>query len=351
MAEIKFANYFFIVKNIERFRVPVHGRPFLATSDHPLVPKDIPDIGSRILTVAPMETDGFLDDPDNLEKCRCMIDDQLAVNRGVLLRNFALRDRSEFEAFIRALGYGTFSYKGGIAIREQENRVSMNASDEDSRITLAPHNEMAYLANYPRKIFFYCDTQAERGGEVPINDIRETLPLIPSDIREKFERLGVRYYRMLPRRSQSGQTGWTETFGTSDCVEVEAYMRQNGYDFEWIDDDRLKYSYQRPAILRHPETGEQLWFNQITELNSSYWRNHPQFAGDLPEDAYPATTSYGDGSPIDPDTIGLLRAALWRSSYAVRMQPQDLLVLDNQIMQHGRFAYEGARRHYVSMAA
>ena len=331
----------------EPFQVPVHGRAYLAGSAHGNFPETVPHIGDLIPTLALEPADG--PGPSLAAAVRAVVDEALPRHGGVLLRGLPLTDRSGFEALVAGLGYELVGYRGGIAVRRNDSDVALHASDEDARITLSPHNEMAYLPEYPRKIFFFCEKQAERGGEVPVNDIRASAALIPAPLLAEFRERGVCYHRNLPRGSSAGETGWVDTFGTDDCDRVEAQLRGSGYECAWDDDGRLRYHYRRDAFATHPDTGEELWFNQVTELHCSYWRAHPGFPGDLPDHAYPATTTYGDGTPIEPERVSYLRGSLWRTTRAVRMRAGDVLALDNQVMQHGRFAYEGTRRHFVSL--
>jgi len=328
----------------EPFRVPVRGREFLAGSAHENFPDDIPDAGDLIPTV---EVAGSATPAGTA--VREVIDRALPATGGVLLRGLPLSDKAGFEALIGALGYQAAGYQGGIAVRQRDSGVALNASEEDPRVTLSPHNEMSYLPDYPRRIFFFCETAAAEGGEVPVNDIRQTGPFIPAEILDRFRERGVRYHRMLRRASADGEIGWADTFGTGDRDRVERHLAESGYDFHWDADETLRYSYRRSAFVDHPETGAELWFNQVTELHCSYWRSHPGFRADLPDEDYPATTAYGDGAPIEPELISLLRGALWRGSRAVRMRPGDVLALDNQVVQHGRLAYRGRRKHYVSL--
>lgn len=331
----------------QSFRIPVRGRPFLAGSSHESFPETVPDAGGMIPTV---QAEPGPDAPAEwATRLRQLLDQALPMAGGVLVRGLPLTDKAGFETLVRSLGYDQAGYRGGIAVRKRDAGVALNASEEDPRVTLSPHNEMAYLPDYPRRIFFFCEVAAEEGGEVPVNDIRETAAVIPAEILDRFRSRGIRYYRALPAVSTDGEIGWADTFGSDDRVEVERHLAESGYDYAWDGAGRLRYSYRREAFTAHPETGAELWFNQVTELHSSYWRCHPGFAGDLPDEAYPATTAYGDGTPIEEDLIAFLRGALWRTSRAVRMRPGDVLALDNQVLQHGRLAYRGRRKHYVSL--
>lgn len=329
------------------FRVPVRNRAFLAGSAHPNFPESVPDVGDMIPTLAAERVDC----PNSVLAAviRDVIDETLPEFGGVLLRGLPLTDRAGFERLVTGLGYEPVGYQGGIAVRTNDSGVALNASQEDRRITLSPHNEMAYLPTYPRKVLFFCQSAAGEGGEVPINDIRETVKIIPKQVREAFRARGIRYHRNLSREPSDGEMGWVETFGTEDKGLVAENLTASNYTYEWTDNGGLRYHYRRDAFAAHPETGEELWFNQVTELHCSYWRSHPNFLSDLSDRAYPATTTYGDGAAIDEDLISFLRGALWQTTRAVRMRSGDVLVLDNSVLQHGRFAFEGPRRHFVSL--
>lgn len=340
-------DHFEIVTETSAAQVPVRGRQYLAGSESEHVPVSIPMANDMILTLRANEPPSKADVV--AERCRPIIDAKLYDIGGIHFRGLPLQSREDFSDFIKALGYQPCSYAGGIAVRKHEAGYALMASLEDSRITMAPHNESAYMPVYPRKAFFFCASEGTEGGEVPISDIRESIKLIPAEILAKFREKGIRYSRHLPKENREAEIGWVETFGTDDPARIAGIMAEQGYDFRWLDDGGLAYSYVNPAFVTHPDTGEELWFNQVTELHSSYWRNHPKFRSDLPEEAYPATTSYGDGTPIDPDLITFLRAVLWQTGRAVKLRKGEVLALDNLVVQHGRFAFAGPRQHMVSI--
>ncbi|WP_259753664.1 TauD/TfdA family dioxygenase [Pseudomonas sp. GCEP-101] len=324
--------------NSDMGAVAIRDRSYLAGSGSPDVPKTIPRASSEhLLMIEGGQAGGAVEDIAMF--CREIINSSLYERGAILFEGLRLCDREDFNSFVEHLGYKPFSYSGGIAVRNHEPGLVLMASNEDSRITMAPHNEMAYLSKFPRKIFFFCAQEGLQGGEVPISDIRKSVMRIPADILDKFRTLGVRYYRNLPRENTSSEIGWPETFETTDKRVVESIMKSKGFDYRWGDRDRLSYSYVNPAFVQHCDTGEELWFNQVTELHCSYWRNHPLYPSDLPEDAYPATTAYGDGTPIPESLITFLRAVLWEPALAVKMKRGDVLALDNLVIQHGRIGF------------
>ncbi|RXV64363.1 peptide synthase [Burkholderia stabilis] len=329
----------------DRRQVSVRGRTYLAGGDSPRVPVTIPvanDLALGLTHAAGTPAEAAV-------LCRGAIDARLPDTGALLFRGLPIADRAGFDAFMQVLGYAPHGYDGGIAVRARDARYTYVASQEDSRITMAPHNEMAYLPNPPRKVFFFCAAAADEGGEVPINDVRHAAGQIPDQVLARFERRRIGYHRYLPRESTPTQIGWMDTFGVRDRDAVDALMRDKGYDHRWLDDAGLGYGYTHDAFLDDPAGGAPLWFNQVTELNATYWRSHPLFPSDWDDTRYPATTTYGDGEPIDPELVTELRAALWHTSRAVAMRPGDVLVLDNIYVQHGRFAFSGPRLHLVSL--
>ena len=63
------------------------------------------------------------------------------------------------------------------------------------------HHEMAQVAEFPTKIFFFCENAPKEGGETPLipshfvyEKMREKYPDFVSEIEQK----GVRYTRIMP---------------------------------------------------------------------------------------------------------------------------------------------------------
>ena len=330
--------------------VRVRGRPFLAGSESRYFPMWIPVMDGARLTIRAHGSRGTANDA--AQRCRFLVDAHLMSYGSLLFTGLPLRSPDDFEAFMRALDYPKVSYSGGIAVRPRGAGRTMPASLEDQRVTLSPHNEMAYLRRFPAKIFFFCAREAPEGGEVALKDAGDALSQIPEAIATPFLQAGIRYVRNLPLESDAIRIGWPEVFETRERREVEAQLQADGCDYTWNADGALTYSYRRPACIPHPFRSENLWFNQVTELHASYWRHHPLCAArEATDSAFPATTTYGDGRPIDADVITYLRAMLWQNSSAMKLHAGDVLVLDNLTVQHGRFPFWGPRQHLVSIAS
>ena len=52
-------------------------------------------------------------------------------------------------------------------------------------------------------------------------------------------------------------------------------MKSQGMGWEWKDNGDLIMSCVLPAFLQHPQTGEEIWFNQVTSNHHTYYTSHP----------------------------------------------------------------------------
>src|SRR6185436_3872122 len=194
-----------------------------------------------------------------------------------------------------------------------------------------------------------CTTAARQGGETPIADCRNVFNRIDPAIRERFIEKGWMYVRNF--RKGFGLP-WQTVFQTTDRAAVEEYCRQNDILVEWSDGDRLRTRAVRPAVVRHPQSGELSWFNHATFFHVSTLEPEVRDAllANFGADDLPANTYYGDGTPIEPATLDHLREAYQRETIAFPWHEGDVLLLDNALVAHGRAPYAGPRKVLVGMA-
>jgi alpha-ketoglutarate-dependent taurine dioxygenase len=141
-------------------------------------------------------------------------------------------------------------------------------------------------------------------------------------------------------------------FQTEDPAAVERYCRENQIQVEWKDDQRLRTTATRSAIVRHPHTGEQSWFNHVMFFHVSSFEPGLRNAllKEFGQFDLPSNTFFGDGSFIESEVIDEIREAYERETVMFPWQRGDLLVLDNMLVAHGRTPYEGPRQILVGMA-
>lgn len=73
------------------------------------------------------------------------------------------------------------------------------------------------------------------------------------------------------------------------------------------------------------------------------------FLATIKEEDLPTNTYYGDGSPIEPETLDELRRIYEEETVAFPWQEGDILMLDNMRAAHGRAPYVGPRKILVGM--
>ncbi|MEL6558315.1 MAG: TauD/TfdA family dioxygenase [Bacteroidota bacterium] len=209
------------------------------------------------------------------------------------------------------------------------------------------HNEKAYSNKWPTRIGLVCKVKADKMGNTPISDSRIAYNEIPVEIREEFERKDVMYVRNY----SNIDLPWTEVFQTDSKVEVEAFCQKNNIKVEWTDNG-LRTKQINKASLQHPFTKEMLWFNQahlfhVSNLDSELREGLIAVMG---EENLPRNTYYGDGTPIDPAVLDIIRDVYEKTKVSFDWQVNDLLLLDNMLYTHGREPFEGKRKVLVGMA-
>jgi alpha-ketoglutarate-dependent taurine dioxygenase len=194
---------------------------------------------------------------------------------------------------------------------------------------------------------FFCVEAAPDGGETPIADSRRVFNLIDPAIRNRFARKQVMYVRNY---GEALDLSWQNVFQTENREEVEAYCRNAAIEFEWKRNNELRTRQVCQAIATHPDTGEQVWFNQahlfhVSNLEAGVRESLLASSGGEP----PRNACYGDGSPLEDDVLAEIRAAYERETVVFSWQPRDVLLLDNMLAAHGRRPYRGSRKIVVGM--
>jgi len=280
---------------------------------------------------------------------RALINDSLRKRGGILFRGFHLESPEEFQRLIAVISGELLHYTYASTPRTQVSGGIYTSTEYPANQRIPLHNEMSYARSWPMKIWFYCETPAESGGETPIADSREVFQRIAADVRDRFARKKVMYVRNY---GEGLDLSWQQVFKTSDPAQVERFCADAGIEFEWKAGGRLRTSQVCQAVTVHPSTGESVWFNQAHLFHVSSL--DPDVRGKLlsqfgPEDL-PRNACYGDGSPFEAEALEEIRKAYERSEIVFPWRAGDILLLDNTLAAHGRRPYRGRRRVLVGMA-
>ncbi|WP_176523488.1 non-ribosomal peptide synthetase [Bacillus thuringiensis] len=276
------------------------------------------------------------------------IESEFQKHGSLLFRGFSVQSMEDFKEFTQIFKSELESYQEYSTPRTHlENNIYTSTEyPKDQEILM--HNENSYTKTWPLKLLFCSLKSAEVGGETPLADSRKVYELLSEETRNKFENKQILYVRNY---GEGIDLPWQTVFQTEDPKKVEAYCQQMSIEYEWLENGRLRTKAIRPAVAKHPLTGEKIWFNQahlfhVTSVPKEAQESLLQIVG---EEFLPRNTYYGDGTPIEPEVMDEIREVYRQATVAFKWEEGDILIVDNMKLAHGRRPFEGTRKVVVAM--
>lgn len=278
------------------------------------------------------------------------LETELAKHGAILFRNFPVDSAEKFEAVaVATSSSGELFDEYGDLPRDDPGLKVYHSTPYPANKAILFHNESSHTHRWPMKILNYCVKAAEEGGATPILDCRQTWQALDPAFVQRCAEKKLLYVRNF---IDGLDVGWQQFFQTTKKERVEEYCRKASIDFEWKSEQHLRTRQICPAVVRHPSTGENLFFNQIqlhhiscldAEVRDSMLS---MFAPeDLPRNVY-----YGDGTPIEDTAVAEMSVQYEQLAVRFSWQPGDVLLMDNMLIAHARDPFVGARKHLVAMA-
>jgi alpha-ketoglutarate-dependent taurine dioxygenase len=280
---------------------------------------------------------------------RCSDLQELLSRHGALLfRGFSLASQGSLEDFIRAIAGQPLSYRERSSPRSVVAGKIYTSTEYPADQRIFIHNENSYADVFPGVIAFHCVVAPTEGGQTPLADCRKVLEGLPARIRDRFACEGVLYVRNF---SADVGLSWSAAFGSDEPDEVQRRLSEWGYTVTWCG-NRLHTRRIGPAVIRHPQSGEDIWFNHAAFFHVSTLAAplRDSLLALFGEDGLPNQTYYGGGDSIDGDTLDAIRGAYHAETVMFAWQAGDVLLVDNIAVAHGRNAFRGPRRVVVGMA-
>ena len=280
----------------------------------------------------------------------------------VLFRGFGVDSTEAFREAVAPLLGDFESYAGGVGFKSRLSSGVYTSTDLPGGISISPHSELSYTQTPPRFVAFWCEQPAERGGQTSLVCARRVFEGLSAPVREAFEERGVCYLRAYPpdgslvrlvNRWAPLWPTWEQVFETADPAEVEHICDRLGLTFHWSDKGELCARITLPGVDRNV-TGRRVWLNHAHTFAPSPaavgWLGYALFRllGFLPPFRQ-ATATFGDGVRIPPSMLQEISLLLRAESRLVEWEPNDLLVIYNQAVLHGRMPYSGPRRVWAVM--
>ena len=259
----------------------------------------------------------------------------------------------DFQKIVDSISSEFLQYIDGNSPRKKLSGNVYTSTEYNQALRITMHNELSYSAKWPNKLFFSCLQPATTGGETLIADSRHILEKMNRDIVSEIAERGITYIRNLHAGRGIGPS-WQDTFETADKDQLEEYCNSYAIDFEWGKKDSLRLKHSTRGIIEHRVTKEMVWFNQIDQFHPCHLGEEMfevvQLLYDTPEE-FPMYVRFGDGKEISESIVREILRTIEEVTIAPVWQTNELLILDNELVSHGRNSYTGNRKVLVSMSA
>ncbi|MFC4587072.1 TauD/TfdA family dioxygenase [Sphaerisporangium corydalis] len=278
------------------------------------------------------------------ERVRELLDEHGAL----FLRGLPIADAAGFAAVRDAVLDERAPYQEKATPRTDFGDGVFSSTDLPPAHTIRMHNENSYTLTFPGILMFCCLTAPRTGGATPVADCREVLRNLPGELAERFRGTG---WSLLRNYGENISLDWRTAFNATSADQVEKYCAENLITYRWGEHDTLRTGQVRPAVIRHPRTGDEVWFN-----HAAFWSEHslePEIRDvllqELGREGLPFNTRHGDGTEFTAEEVGAINAAYDAAVVRRAWQAGDLLIVDNLLAAHGRDAFRGDRKIVVAM--
>ncbi|APR81385.1 Siderophore biosynthesis non-ribosomal peptide synthetase [Minicystis rosea] len=299
------------------------------------------------LVITPVPGAGKVDLAAWAAENRTYVDANLLAHGALLFRGFDITSPAAFERVAGTICPGLFGEYGDLP-REGVSGKVYGSTPYPANQPIHFHNESSHLPRWPQKQFFACMQASQTGGETPLLDCRHIARVLDPAILSRFAEKGLLYVRNF---CEDIDVSWQHFFKTDDKKAVEKICADGGMTCEWVRGRTLRIKQKARAVVRHPRTGETVFFNQV-QLHHPFCLDpatRKSLVALFKEDGLPRNVYYGDGSKIEDATMAELDRLYWQTAKAFPWQNGDMIMLDNMLVAHARKPFTGARKIVVAM--
>lgn len=280
------------------------------------------------------------------------IDSRLKEHGALKFKGIIIDTLNDFQLIVDSISTKFMTYVDGNSPRTKLTGNVYTSTEYDCTQRITMHNELSYSAKWPGILFFSCLQPGESGGETLLADSREILKIMDPRIVETIEKKGITYIRNLHGGQGMGPS-WQQTFETDEKADVEKYCDERNIEYSWTATGNLRIFQTVRGIIRHRETNDLLWFNQIDQFHPSHLQQEVyeviSVLYSAPED-FPMFVRFGDRSEIPEWMVSQIIETIDQVTVAPSWGKNQFLMIDNERICHGRNPYTGTRKVLVAMA-
>jgi len=282
-----------------------------------------------------------------IKQHRSDIDAALWSDGYVLFRGFDVGGLDGFEASASSACNTLYRHYGDLPLASASENVYF-ATPYPKHLEIQFHNEASHTHTWPSRQLFYCLEPAPEGGEWTLSDGRKVLESLPGEMLSQFREKGLVYRRRFIRGLDAS---WQQFFKVESLDELRDKLASIGHEIDAPSESDVTVSFRTHAVLQMPERGTEAWFNQILlhhpdalpqEVDSLLCKHFSR-------DKFPRTVFFGDGSAIPAEWVKTIDKVLNECSIRIPNQANDVLLVNNLLMAHGRLPYSGNRQIRVAL--
>lgn len=209
-------------------------------------------------------------------------------------------------------------YRGGTYARERiagsETLFSVTGGSGERRL-IPFHGEMYYKRQRPDLLWFYCRAAPRRGGHTRLCHGGELLERLSPSARAAFASDELAYVRRYsPERFRA-------LFGVERLEDCREFLTRNGLEWTVDRSGAVTTVFRSSAVVEREGIGP-VFINNLLPVSTLGVEG--------------STVRWARGAAIEPALV----REVWRAAQAIEVrlqwQPQDLLIVDNRVLMHGR---------------
>jgi hypothetical protein len=248
---------------------------------------------------------------------------------------------SDFEALSNQLMTPMVHHSTSTTIeRDPVNADATTATVNKGMDSIPLHREGSYAPGCPDMLMLYCVRPADTGGETILCDGVSLVGALPERVRTFVEDAILKWgWKIAPER-------WMAALGVTSKDEAEVRLKQIGGRLApWekldavFDGDMLQGVFQTLCVV------PTRWGGKKSFCNSLLIYHYRSVSDYYPKHIY--TPSLGDGSPFPSDVLGEIAECARTVTYDVRLEENDILLIDNSRYMHGRKGFTDTDRRIL----